>query len=117
MDGTCGYIKQIEQRGYTVVFLTSRPETMQEATVAWLNLYNLGAYPLVMKPADKQFTKTVVWKAEEVQRLVHEYNADIVLFVDDETANHVELSSKYASSFELLYLASSLEQAVILIQD
>lgn len=114
IDGTWGYIKQIEQNGYEVVFLTSRPETMQEATVTWLNLYDLDTYTLVMKPASKQFTKTTVWKSDEIQRLAKERNAEIVLVVDDEHVNLAEIS-KYASAFNLLYLAKSLEAATTLI--
>jgi hypothetical protein len=86
ISGAKEAIERLMQRGYTVVFLTSRPIAMQDATVAWLEAYGLEYHDLVMKPRSAQFIKTVRWKASEVFRLVtiagHEANGS--LFIDDE---------------------------------
>ncbi|SRR6266567_34563 len=76
-----------KQLSYTVIFLTSRPETMREATEAWLAQHDLDGYELVMKQMDKQFTKTVHWKADEVRRMARLSGVESVLFIDDEANN------------------------------
>jgi len=87
IDGAEVAMKRLEQRGYTIVFLTSRPESMRDATQAWLDVHGLDYHDLVMKPRSAQFIKTVRWKAAEVRRMVAlagRSAADSVLFIDDE---------------------------------
>ena len=79
--------------GYTVVFLSSRPESMRDATAHWLfehTVYDMDDL-LILKPSAFQYTKTIVWKAGMVQTLSALYHASHVLVVDDEQANLDEI--------------------------
>lgn len=87
MKGADKAIKNLEKRGYSIVFLTSRPETMRQATAEWLRQRDLDGYELICKPMDKQFTKTVTWKADEVARMARIPIVESVLFIDDEANN------------------------------
>lgn len=88
IDGCPDCLNKLEGNGYTVIFLTSRPEPMRAATEQWLTLHGLlGNRRLIMKPLSKQYTKTKVWKAEKVQELIEETQAENVIFIDDEVAN------------------------------
>lgn len=87
IEGADLAVKRLEQQHYTIVFLTSRPEKMREATETWLAQHDLDGYELIMKSLDMQFVKTVRWKADEVQAISQLRMADTILFVDDEEAN------------------------------
>lgn len=87
-------IRLLGRRGYTIIFLTSRPESMRDATQAWLDVNALDGYELIMKPADKQFTKTVLWKADEVARLAALPPVVSLLFIDDEEGNRAEVQAR-----------------------
>jgi phosphoglycolate phosphatase-like HAD superfamily hydrolase len=93
IEGVPEALVQLETSGYQIVYLTSRPESMRDATLAWLDQYELinEHRPTIFKPARKQFTKTKIWKAEEVRALVERYHASELLFVDDEPVNAAEL--------------------------
>lgn len=86
------------EKHYRIIFLSSRPESMREATIEWLKKYNVffnhtvhGERHLILKPPAFQFTKTPVWKAGMVQTLGLLFDSKIVKFVDDEKANWNEL--------------------------
>lgn len=88
IDGCPACLSNLESNGYTVIFLTSRPEPMREATEQWLTLHGLLDHRrLIMKPLSKQFVKTKTWKAEVVQELIEEMEPENVIFIDDEAAN------------------------------
>lgn len=91
IDGTREAIRHMDDIGFSIVFLTSRPESMQIATNAWLTQHDLGCYELVCKPDAKKYVKTTVWKAEEVrlmvERLRYIHPSGIIVFIDDEQAN------------------------------
>jgi HAD superfamily, subfamily IIIB (Acid phosphatase) len=87
--GAVESIKTLEERHYSVLFLTSRPEHMRAATEAWLAQHGLQTYELLMKPASAQYVKTVVWKAETITQIVKQTGAEMILLVDDEEANRV----------------------------
>lgn len=88
IDGCPECLDKLEADGYTVIFLTSRPEPMRVATEQWLTLHGLlDGRRLIMKPSSKQYTKTKVWKAEAVQELIEEMKPESVIFIDDEQAN------------------------------
>ncbi len=87
IDGADLAVLNLEIQGYNVYFLTSRPESMRAATEIWLAQYGLLAYKLIMKPANKQFTKTTVWKASIVLEISKLPDTTVVFFVDDEQAN------------------------------
>lgn len=87
IDGTIATFARLAFLGYTVYFLTSRPESMRTATEIWLAQYGLSDYKLIMKPANKQFTKTTIWKASVVLEISKLPDTTVVFFVDDEQAN------------------------------
>lgn len=93
IEGCPALLNNLDCHG-DVIFLTSRPEPMRNATELWLSRHGiLGGYlspfnrRLIMKPLSKQYTKTKVWKAEVVQQLIEEIKPKSVIFVDDEQAN------------------------------
>jgi hypothetical protein len=107
IDGVHAQLEALERRGYTIIYLTSRPESMRAATLTWLDKHGLATRMLVMKSAAFQFTKTVVWKAGMVNTLATALQAREVLVVDDEQANideirkHVTLQAHYVNLAEV----------------
>lgn len=91
IDGADKAIRRLDDMGYGIVFLTSRPESMEAATKQWLAQHELDCYELICKPKSKQFTKTRIWKAEEVKRMTLQAKSfdesAIVMFIDDELEN------------------------------
>jgi len=107
---------------YGVIFLTSRPESMRAATEAWLEEHDIEvAHPqfgdfLVMKqPAfTDAHTYTKVWKVGMVQMLHKLFDADEVVFVDDEPANRQAVLDAYpdGGDFGMVRVYGSLTEAV-----
>lgn len=91
IDGAAESLASIRQDGYSCYFLTSRPETMRDATLVWIRTH-LVAWPwaweehLIMKPLSQQFVKTPVWKVGVIEVLARVLEADDLLVVDDEHA-------------------------------
>lgn len=96
IDGADQALDQIKQ-DYDIYFLTSRPESMREATAQWIHehLHSFSwrfelkrpSSSLIMKPDSQKFVKTVVWKAGIVELLVRLFGVDELLFIDDEPAH------------------------------
>src|ERR1043166_3013109 len=91
IEGVHQQLETLESQGYTIIYLTSRPEPMRKATEAWLARHGLHTRMLGMKSAAFQFTKTVVWKAGMVNTLANAFQVQDVLVVDDERANIDEI--------------------------
>jgi len=68
-----------------VVYLTSRPESMWEATHGWLWLHGLAKPGIICKPESDKYTKTAKWKADEVLSCSLRYR--YVVFIDDDLKN------------------------------
>ena len=85
IEGADEAIHQLEMHDYDVIYLTSRPESMYKATWARLTELHLSGPEMVCKPDEKKYTKTVKWKADEVQEWAGKYKN--VVFIDDEAAN------------------------------
>lgn len=119
IEGVREAINELEDNGYNIYFLTSRPEHMREATLDWLHRHKVyikkpGAWDkLIMKAPAFQYTKTTVWKAGMVQTLASWYGASEVLVIDDEEANRVEIA-KYERNYELAF-ACSMADAITVI--
>lgn len=81
-------ICDLDTRG-SLVYLTSRPESLQDATYEQLKKFGLIRTTLVAalitKPESKKFVKTMKWKAEEVHTLAEKH--ENVVFIDDEKNN------------------------------
>lgn len=93
IEGADMAIRRLDAMAYTIVFLTSRPEHMEAATQGWLDAHDIGCYELVMKPADKQYVKTVQWKTDEVKRMASLPGITAVIFVDDEQVHRDAIES------------------------
>lgn len=110
-------LDQLEEDGYDLVFLTSRPESMRAATRIWLQQHRLWEQvrvaemrQLVMKPAAFYYTKTVTWKAGTVQMLASLSGATEVLVIDDEDVNVNELQRFTAAWTLRCYKSLALEE-------
>ncbi len=95
IEGVYEALNRLYGDGYDIYLLSSRPEAMREATLAWLDAAHIRRYwyddRLVLKPAAAQYTKTVVWKASVIHMLAAMMDADEVLVVDDEQSNIDEI--------------------------
>lgn len=103
-------VEHLEAQGAQVVFLTSRPHTMKEATEQWLaqhalsrpchfKNYGTGKPDPEGRPdVGDRYLKTAAWKAREVVRIVRlveeKQGAPLssILFVDDEEANRLAVA-------------------------
>jgi hypothetical protein len=112
--GAQGHLSRMSFVGYKLIYLTSRPEVMGDATTDWLVRHHLWtlAEGLWLKPEAAQFTKTYIWKAGEAQRLTLKHGMEWALFVDDEEKNREELLRHVSPNW---LTAASLEQALTLL--
>jgi hypothetical protein len=79
-------LREFAHKGYEIWYITSRQaDKCQVATIQWLER---EGYPfpknVICRPA---FKKTVVFKAEAVQKLHNSERGSVVLFADNSTAN------------------------------
>lgn len=93
--GAARAIMLLEEAGYKIYFLTSRPDPMRDATRKWIKSQYISCWPdkLIMKPASQQFVKTVVWKSGVVELLVRLFGVDDLLFIDDEVATQEAIAA------------------------
>lgn len=83
-------LEKLETDGWTIIFLSSRPESLRRATKDWLKGHGLlhsgaGERQLLLKPQKSRFVSTPKWKAETV--CAAGPSAEQVLFIDDESEN------------------------------
>ncbi len=123
IENAIEHIGTLERRGYRVVFLTSRPESMREATAAWmyqqgimvspyLSQHSPVRYELVMKSSAFSDARiyTKVWKAAMVQTLAGLYGADDIVFIDDEIENCQEACKYQPIPLVFTSLAEAIEK-------
>lgn len=83
---------RILEDDYDILYLTSRPEYLREATRTWLKRFDL-IRDLIMKPASFQYhLKTVTWKVGTIHQMAAYFSAKNVLVIDDEQANLDEMA-------------------------
>lgn len=113
IDGVNEALLSVQEAGYKVIFLTSRPESMRDATAHWLFEHTVydSDDELVMKLSAFQYVKTTVWKAGMVQTLEALYGATDLLIIDDEQVN-INEHLKYFSNVQTRELCRSLAEAV-----
>src|SRR5579864_3517364 len=120
LPGVIPALALFHERGYDLLYLTSRPELMRQVTVNWfwdhgmMDYERLAPYnPLIMKPTAFKYTRTMTWKAGTVQMLVSLYRPNDLIVVDDRQENIDELL-KYAPfpGVEMLNCYASLAEAV-----
>ncbi len=103
-------ISEIEARGALIVYLTSRPHTMQAATEHWLTDHDISRRcyfknygtgelgPDGKTDVGDRYMKTAAWKAREVSRIISLVETELgeklawVLFADDEEANRAAVA-------------------------
>lgn len=88
-------------QNYDVIYLTSRPEHMREATREWFKEHGLPTTPdMLMKPPPFQYVKTVTWKVGTIHQMAYMRRAIDVLVIDNEQAILDELA-RLATPFAL----------------
>lgn len=119
IEGANEALLQLRQEGCSLVFLTSRPEAMRGATLAWLDehtVFDERRDMLIMKPAAFQMTKTATWKAGTIDHEMRSrhsvYERDQVLFIDDDQANREELLKYLDTSAYTINVYESLHDAI-----
>ncbi|SRR5579875_1013187 len=100
IEGTLEAVRNLWSDGWDVFFLTSRPESMRNATIEWFRVNRFPSFlvdgeKLYMKAPAFQYTKTIVWKAGMIETIAANYEAEEVLVIDDEQVNIDEIM-KYA---------------------
>lgn len=103
------------QKTFRIVLFSSRPESLREATNAWLKEHGQYGIPhshLVLKPPAAQYTKTVTWKALTLDTLAMFLDAEFAIFVDDEAANIDEVVKHMDTRRYTLNTYSDLASAV-----
>lgn len=90
LPGAGEQLARLRAEGFLPVYLSSRSQSMHEATVAWLARYDIDA-EVILRP---QYEQTVAWKTAQVQRLVEARvgHGDCALVIDDrEDVRHAVL--------------------------
>ncbi|MBA2285853.1 MAG: hypothetical protein H0W02_10240 [Ktedonobacteraceae bacterium] len=104
VEGADAAIATLRSQGYAVLLMTSRPESMREATVSWCLshqiLFGMCAASPAMKPPGAQFLRTTQLKAIMVQMLAGVFAATEVVVVEDEAINLTEILD-YDTSYHL----------------
>lgn len=130
-DGAREALDVLTQHGFSVIFLTSRPDTKscREATEKWLAMHGFqldvpcsgipGHDALIMKPQsliDARVT-TRAYKASTIEMFANTYQADSVLIIDDDERNAetiMQLANKHKWTLQGFV---SLQEAVEALQD
>ncbi len=91
VSGANDLLNRLGDDGYHLIFLTSRPLSMSDATYQWfgfhVHLENMTFNTdIVFKAPGFQYVKTPVWKVGMAQTLMAMYEAEAedTIFVDDE---------------------------------
>ena len=117
IEGTGEALHDLETQGYDLYLLTSRPESMRQATLDWLYsqwvmIPFFSAYRLIMRQSAFQGVKTPAWKAGMVQMLALFMDAREVAFIDDREENIQAVLKHQDSERYTLKVYASLADAV-----
>lgn len=112
----------LEYAGFTVNFLTSRPETMRIATEIWLEKHGLFGLPdsapfrtVYMKDFETdRYTRTDEWKAHQVHKLVSVVMPDVLLFIDNEIKNRMMVQGLKRFDVLTWFLTDSLTSDLVI---
>jgi hypothetical protein len=107
---------QIEQLGYSIIFLSSRPQLARSETELWLTMHSLIAErDLILKPNALKWMKTTTWKAGHanlIAKALWQAGSEL-LIVDDEEANLDAMQDAAAWQRNCrIFQASSLREAI-----
>ena len=75
------YIKDLSNKGYDIIFVSGRVETLRDVTLEQFEKYNIPHTRLYLRPKGN-FTKDVEYKSEIIDQLLKE-GYDIELVIDD----------------------------------
>lgn len=105
----------LEEAGFAVLYLTSRPLTMRDATLLWLAKYGLMfGRDVIMKDFETdRYTRTDEWKAKQVHNIVTTCQPDFVFFVDDESKNRYKVQGLRLFNERSWLITDSLTNGVI----
>lgn len=107
IPGTIEHLEALEHEGYSIIFLTSRPEYMRKDTIDWLEEHGIRMdhRQLVCKPPAAQFVKTTTWKASMIDSLTMLFHGRQVIVIDDsqenldEVVKHLDTSRFFVSVY------------------
>jgi len=110
IDGAQDALDRLSQQGYTIIILTSRPETMRAATLEWLKQHSVPFAYLSMKPPAHKYTKSRVWLAGKVCELGTMFGAEEVMYVESDEQVRLEVL-RYSYPFQFsLHLNLSMQE-------
>ena len=89
IPGADEHLASLRREGFRILYISSRPESMRDATLKWL--YDHGLFDdqnlLVLKAASFQFQKTVIWYDWMADTFVHTFQSGHVVIVSNKQAN------------------------------
>ena len=92
LPGMVGFVRLLKDAGVEVAFLTGRPESVRECTLAWLNthVYEVEPRQLFMRPeiVAGTYSGIILYKLDVVAKyMAHRRNVHTVLVADDDEGN------------------------------
>lgn len=105
---------ELDSRCSKIYLLTSRPWHMDDSTIAWLDAFGIQYQYLISKPEEKKYTKTVIWKGQEVVKIAQNNPGEDLIIVDDEQGNLMEIEAHMlrAGMHDRCEVHASLEDAL-----
>lgn len=110
IDGAKEALATLASQSDMLVLLTSRYDHMAEASLLWLRAHEID-YRVIFKPWEKRYTKTKVWKAEQVLTLARVEQASELIVIDDDQPNLDEIK-RLVSGLCPLAVCKSLQDAI-----
>jgi hypothetical protein len=92
IPGVADALAELSYAGWVTFYLSSRPESLRQATAAWLADHEIAvayprgiADPLMLKPKSQfdAYVKTITWKLDRVEMLARLYRPNRLLVVED----------------------------------
>jgi len=89
IEGADEHLASLRREGFRIIYLSSRPESMRDATLKWLLEHHLfdDLNLLVLKAGGFQFQKTVIWYDWMADTLAHAFQSQQVLLVSNRPSN------------------------------
>ncbi len=89
IEGADEHLASLRREGFRIIYLSSRPESMRDATLKWLLEHHLfdDLNLLVLKAPSFQFKKTIDWYEWMADTLAHAFQSQQVLLISTRPSN------------------------------